>query len=485
VKKQMRGAMGVALAILLIGGAVAAIALIPPGGQKSDSLSERLAIERAKADAAFADLAAATSEPVKKSYVESVEARQGKNVLGALESYARAGAAENKSDADRRVADRAAENVFAGSIEAIQQDAREGRSMKPLTKPLEAAAKATDDPDARQLFEKVAEVTKADDPNSKEAKAKAEEALVAAGKVLEKKPAAEGLPPGDPKLNEYATDIRRLQAAIKAGQNVAQNTKELLEKAGLAKTRIGELMSKGANLVNEVAGPAMSIANALGDVMNTVKDWDNKSDVEKIAGVCGFLGSVLQALQPLLTAAAAQYKVPVMLALTLLAKLLPAIKMFDLKLPGPDLGGDNGKPGGGDGDTDKKDPKHSDKPGGKPQNSDKPPKPDKPEPGKPPPGQEAKDQVTKDVEDSAGKKLGGQANPTDAQKQRATAEAAADQAVKQGVVPPEGRDEVYDLVLAELKNEALSDLGYLARKAAGVLAKKYPTQFAGGSRGGK
>jgi hypothetical protein len=251
-------------------------------------------------------------------------------------------------EADQRLKDRALEQLIDGGVDHLNKHLKDNTDPKKVGDSLGQLGQHVDDPKARAVVEALSEVARAGDAEEK--KAAADKLIKASEDALKRGPGKE-LPAGDPELVKIVNRARELVEEIKqAGNDLQKRAKafdEFVKVVGLGKTEMAKLVQKGQDFVDRVAGPALGLAQAVGDVASLAAHWDDMNALEKIGGVAGALGSVLSAVQPFMTAAAAQYKVPVMLALTVISKLLPNLNLADVRLPGPNLGG-GGKGKGGE-----------------------------------------------------------------------------------------------------------------------------------------
>jgi hypothetical protein len=193
-------------------------------------------------------------------------------------------------------------------------------------------------------------------------------------------------PNAEPAARQFERKVDQLHADVDAAKKSAQpqlppgtldRLKRIGDKAKEVKARIDDLKTNNPSAAKKAAddwGPGLVKAGAVGvEVYSLIKDWNNKSDLEKIRDTMKALGSVLGAIQLVLSAAVPE-KLLVVAILGILAEILDlGISFFDgdgpkgknggSSKPPPDGSGDaKGKEGGSGGKTG--DPKKPGDPGG-------------------------------------------------------------------------------------------------------------------------
>ncbi len=354
----------------VIGTALTLAAILVGCAQPTRPPAEGLGDLQTRAELKWQHHLAAASDDVRDAHQKLAEAEDEKQFDQAVDAVIGVLGKKTASEADRRVKDKLVEDVAVKAINQIEQDHREGKSAAEVAPALRKLEGSVTDGRTRKVLKAAGDFAEAGDPDDPKLKAAAREAVAEAGKAIDESGPPPATPPGDPELNELAAEAQslseKIEKAVQAGQDTAELMRKFVEVTGLADKRIGQLINSGADGIDKVAGPALGIAKAVGGVAKLAKEWKNMSDLEKVAGIAGTLSSVLSAAQPFLTAAAAQYKVPVMLGLALISEILPKLNLGDFKMPGGLKIGGGGKSGGGkDGRDDKGDGKGGGKDEGK------------------------------------------------------------------------------------------------------------------------
>jgi hypothetical protein len=251
--------------------------------------------------------------------------------------------AKDPSEAITR--DKAFENAFEGGVKLVAKNEGNDKVGQGFT----TLARSAPTKDTKKLAEAMADAASAPPERREEAE---KEAVKVAAQTAEQIDAPK-FPPGDPELQKHANKAtqlaRQIREAAKAGQSTAQLTREFVDNAKLAETRMGKVLKEGADGIDKVAGPAMELAGAVGSIGDLVESWDDKSDIDKICGVMNTLADTLAAVQPFLAGTpVGPYKMAAMLVLKVLSAILP--KLFG---GGDGGGGKDGNKPDGEGDKGK------------------------------------------------------------------------------------------------------------------------------------